>query len=162
MNSEDLVEIEHIRQLKARYFRLMDQKRWNEWGDVFTEDVSIDTPIDTPGEGPVVGRDNMVAYLAPILEGVITCHHGHMSEITLTGPDTAEAVWSMEDHLDWPPESGMGKMWGTGWYEERYRKCDDGRWRIASLVLHRIRIEVDGNRVYPPAGMNPYPIGTPG
>ena len=32
MNSEDLVEIEHIRQLKARYFRLMDQKRWNEWG----------------------------------------------------------------------------------------------------------------------------------
>jgi len=25
---------------KARYFRLMDQKRWDEWREVFTEDVT--------------------------------------------------------------------------------------------------------------------------
>jgi len=30
MTPEDLVEIEQIRQLKARYFRLMDQKKWDE------------------------------------------------------------------------------------------------------------------------------------
>ena len=151
MNSNDIIDIEAIRQLKARYFRLMDQKRWSEWVDVFTEDVRIDTPIDTPGQDPIVGRENFVSFLAPILEGVITTHHGHMPEITITGPDTATGVWSMEDHLDWSPQSGMGKVWGTGWYEEQYRRGMDGQWRIASLVLRRIRIEANGTRVYPPA-----------
>ena len=151
MSGVDITDIESIRQLKARYFRLMDQKRWSEWLDVFTEDVVIDTPIDTPGQDPIVGRENFVAFLAPILEGVITCHHGHMPEITITGPDTAEGVWSMEDRLDWPPESGGAMVLGTGWYEERYRRGTDGKWRIASLTLRRIRIEANGVRVYPPA-----------
>ena len=31
MTPEDLVEIELIKQLKARYYMLMDQKRWSEW-----------------------------------------------------------------------------------------------------------------------------------
>ena len=43
MTPQDLVEIERIKQLKARYFLLMDQKRWDEWVDVFCEDVVIDT-----------------------------------------------------------------------------------------------------------------------
>src|SRR5262245_37696101 len=34
----ELVEIEEIKQLKARYFRLMDEKRWDEWAEVFAED----------------------------------------------------------------------------------------------------------------------------
>jgi len=34
----EIVEIEAIKQLKARYFRLMDEKRWDEWAEVFTED----------------------------------------------------------------------------------------------------------------------------
>ncbi|NOT53085.1 MAG: SnoaL-like domain-containing protein, partial [Deltaproteobacteria bacterium] len=33
-------EVEQIQQLKARYFRLMDQKRWDEWRELFTEDVT--------------------------------------------------------------------------------------------------------------------------
>lgn len=33
---EQMADIEAIRQLKARYFRLMDQKRWDELRDVFT------------------------------------------------------------------------------------------------------------------------------
>ena len=37
MTPEDLVEIEAIKQLKARYFRSMDEKRWDDWGQVFTE-----------------------------------------------------------------------------------------------------------------------------
>lgn len=90
----------------------MDQKRWDDWLDVFVDDVRIDAPIDTPGQEPVVGRENFVAFLAPILDGVITCHHGHTSEITITGPDTAEGVWAMEDRLDWPPEKGGAR---TSW-----------------------------------------------
>ena len=151
MTPTHLSDIEEIRQLKARYFRLMDQKRWTEWLDVFVDDVRIDTPIDTPGQDPIVGRDNFVAFLAPILDGVITCHHGHTSEIRITGPDTAEGLWAMEDRLDWPPNKGGAYIVGTGWYEELYRRGADGRWRIASLTLHRIRIDADGTRVHPPA-----------
>jgi SnoaL-like domain len=150
MDAMEITDIEAIRVLKARYFRLMDQKRWSEWLDVFTEDVVIATPDDTPGQDPIVGREPFVAFLSPILEGVITCHHGHMPEITSTGADTARGVWSMEDRLDWPDDEGGALMLGTGWYEETYRREADGNWRIATLTLRRIRIEANGMRIFPP------------
>ena len=145
---EPHVDIEAIRQLKARYFRLMDQKRWDEWREVFVDDVEIRTPDDTGDPDPVVGRDAFVDGLRGLLEPVITVHHGHMAEIEVDG-DTATGTWSMEDHLFWPPESGLGHMWGTGWYEETYRRGDDGRWRIATLYLRRIRVESDGKQLFP-------------
>ena len=43
MDTNELIAIEQIRQLKARYFRSMDQKDWDLWEQVFTEDVLIDT-----------------------------------------------------------------------------------------------------------------------
>ena len=146
-NPATLADIEAIRQLKARYFRLMDQKRWDDWRDVFVENVEIRTPDDTGDANPIVGRDQFVDGLRTILAPVITIHHGHMSEIEVDG-DTASGVWSMEDHLFWPPESGLGHMWGTGWYEETYRR-DHGSWRIATLYLRRIRVESDGEQLFP-------------
>lgn len=146
--TQDLVDIESIRQLKARYFRLMDQKRWDEWREVFVEDVEIRTPDDTGDPNPIVGRDTFVDGLKPMIDDVITVHHGHMSEIAVDG-DTATGVWSMEDNLFWPPESGLGHMWGTGWYEETYRRCDDGEWRIATMHLRRIHVSSDGRRLFP-------------
>jgi hypothetical protein len=147
-NPGDMADIEAIRVLKARYFRLMDQKRWDEWADVFTEDVHIDTTDDTP-DALIDGRDAFVAFLAPILGDVVTVHHGHMPEITITGPDRAEGIWSMEDHLEWPEGAPFRRLWGQGWYEETYRRGADGRWRIATLRLRRQRVEVDGHRVFP-------------
>jgi hypothetical protein len=147
-NLDTLADIEAIRQLKARYFRLMDQKRWDDWRDVFVVDVEIRTPDDTGDPNPVVGRDAFIDGLRVMLDPVITIHHGHMSEIEIDG-DRASGVWSMEDHLFWPPESGLGHMWGTGWYEETYRRGDDGSWRIATMYLRRIRVESDGNQLFP-------------
>ena len=147
MQPEDLVEIERIRQLKARYFRLMDSKQWEAWKDVFCEGVVI----DTPGAPPIEGRDAFVHFLRPILQNVTTAHHGHMSEITLTSPATATGIWSMEDMLWWPPDQGGRRLWGLGWYFEEYRKEVDGEWRIARLELRRIRVEIDGEQTFPPA-----------
>ena len=147
----DLISIEAIRQLKARYFRLMDQKRWDDWPDVFVEDVEIRTPDDTGDPESIVGRDEFIGGLVELLSGVITTHHGHMSEIAVDG-DTATGVWSMEDHLFWPPETGLGHMWGTGWYEETYRRDQDGTWRIATMYLRRLRIEADGKQIFPREG----------
>ena len=148
MTPEDLVEIERIRQLKARYFQLMDQKRWDEWSMVFCEDVTIDTTQE--GSPLINGRKEFLDYLLPILEGVQTVHHGHMSQIEITSSTTATATWSMEDMLWWPPERGGQKLWGMGWYFEEYRKEADGEWRILDLKLRRIRVEVNGKQQFPP------------
>lgn len=142
MTPNDLVEIERIKQLKARYFQLMDQKRWDEWAEVFCEDVVIDTTEE--GAPLIHGRQAFREYLPPILEHVKTCHHGHSPIIRLTGPDAAEGSWAMEDMLWWPKGSPFEHLWGLGWYEEQYRREADGEWRIAHLVLRRIRVQVDG------------------
>ena len=145
MTPEDLVEIEQIRQLKARYFHLMDQKRWDEWEQVFCEDARIDTTQE--GSPLLESRKAFREFLPPLLEGVKTVHHGHLSEIEITGPDTAAGTWSMEDHLWWPDGR---HLWGTGFYFEKYRKGPDGTWRIQELELRRIRTEVDGKQTFPP------------
>jgi ketosteroid isomerase-like protein len=147
MRCEELVEIERIRQLKARYFRLLDLKDWDAWRDVFCADVVIDTTQD--GAPRIEGRDAFITFLKTVLAGVITVHQGHMAEIALAGPDTATGVWAMEDELWWPPDRGGLHLHGRGWYHERYRKEADGAWRIAHLELRRIRVEVNGKQTFP-------------
>jgi hypothetical protein len=58
----------------------------------------------------------------------------------------------MEDNLWFPEGSDRRHLWGTGWYFEKYRKDPDGEWRILELKLRRIRVEVDGIEIFPPAG----------
>ena len=111
MDVDQLGAIEAIRQLKARYFRLMDEKRWDEWADVFTDDAVIVTTDDAPGMEPIIGGAAFVAFLSPILEGVITCHHGHMPEIELLSHDRARGIWAMFDRVDHP---ARGRQGGAG------------------------------------------------
>jgi ketosteroid isomerase-like protein len=146
MKPDDLVEIERIRQLKARYFRGLDAKQWDAWRDVFCADVVVDVQ-DTP---VIEGRDAFIAFLRPVLAGVVTVHHGHTSEIEIMAPSAAKGTWAMEDLLWWPASQGGRQLRGQGWYFEEYRKEADGAWRIAKLVLRRIRVEIDGKQIFPP------------
>jgi uncharacterized protein (TIGR02246 family) len=128
-------DIEAIKQLKARYFRMMDTKDWDGMRDVFADDVLIDT---TEAGGRVVtGADEFMAGLREILKDVLTVHHGHMPEIELTSATTATGVWSMEDMLRWPNGS---ELHGFGHYHETYEKAD-GRWRIKTMTLTRLRMD---------------------
>ena len=38
---QELLDIEAIKQLKARYFRLLDAKDWEAFVEIFTEDVEL-------------------------------------------------------------------------------------------------------------------------
>ena len=40
LSLDQMNELEAIRQLKSRYFRLMDTQQWEPWADCFTADVS--------------------------------------------------------------------------------------------------------------------------
>ena len=136
--ADALHAIEQIKQLKARYFRLLDTKRWDEWGDVFTPGCVMEVP-----EADMVsqGRDEIVRGVSGALEGVRSVHHGHMPEIELTGPDTAQGIWAMFDYLEWPASDGnTSGIKGYGHYYEEYAR-DGGQWRISRLRLERIRID---------------------
>ena len=57
----DLAAIEEIRQLKYRYFRTLDLKQWDEFGDCLAEDVvarygtqAMDKPLHFDNRADVV------------------------------------------------------------------------------------------------------------
>jgi hypothetical protein len=132
MTPEDLVEIELIKQLKARYFRLMDQKRWDEFADLFTEDCEQSWQ-DAPGQPAAggSGRDNVVSFIRDSLSGMRSTHHGHMPEIELTSPTSAVGIWALYDHCT---ADGEIIFDGAGYYRDQYEKRD-GRWLIRSTRL---------------------------
>jgi hypothetical protein len=128
-------DIEAIKQLKARYFRLMDMKDWDDMREVFADDVYIDT---TDSGGRVVeGADDFMAGLRDLLADVVTVHHGHMPEIELTSATTATGIWALQDLLRWPDGR---ELHGYGHYHEEYEKSD-GRWRIKKMTLTRLRTD---------------------
>ena len=134
-----LLALEELKQLKARYFRCIDTKQWDEWGDVFT----LDAELSVPDAGmSASGRDEIVASVSALLEGTRTVHHGHMPELELTGPDTARGVWAMFDYVEWPTreDGSRNGLHGYGHYHEEYRR-EDGTWRIARSRLERLRTD---------------------
>ena len=72
--------------------------------------------------------------------GIVSAHHGHNSDITVTSDTTAEAIWSMTDHLYMPPGAPFAKMTGYGFYHETYEKVGGG-WKIKTLRISRTRVE---------------------
>jgi len=131
-----LDDVEAIKQVKARYFRLMDTKDWDGLAGVFTDDVEID--ITSEGAGVVRGVADYMPFIASVLGDVTTVHHGHMPEIELTSATTATGVWAMEDMLRWPDGR---EMHGYGHYHETYEKVG-GAWRIKSSKLTRLRTDL--------------------
>ncbi|GGT41308.1 hypothetical protein GCM10010254_71370 [Streptomyces chromofuscus] len=131
-----LEAIESIKQLKARYFRFVDEKKHDELAALFTPDAKIETDGITwksPQEFASTIRD--LTGAAP------SAHSGAMPEIEITGPDTATGIWSMEDLLTFPagPDAPPGHH-GYGQYHETYRKVH-GKWLIDSVLLTRFRMD---------------------
>jgi hypothetical protein len=145
---EDLADIEAIKQLKARYFRCLDQKRWQEWGEVFTPDAHLDSSGDAP-HAVATGREAIVAMVSSGVGQAVTVHHGHMPEIEILSSDRARGVWAMEDYLEFPGDPPALTVHGRGHYFEEYARGADGEWRIRSLRLVRLWLAHDGRRVVP-------------
>jgi hypothetical protein len=130
-----LIDIEEIKQLKARYFRGLDLKDWTLLRDIFTEDAHVEA------DGfPFDGVDVFITAMKDFLDGVRTVHHGFMPEITVTGSDDATGIWAMRDYLLYPGDGPPVGFIGYGHYHERYVR-QDGSWRIRRLVLTRIGID---------------------
>jgi len=139
--TEQLLTIEAIKRLKARYFRFVDTKDWEGFASLFTEDVVFDISsghfncvLHSPGE--------IIEIVSPAMKDCISVHHGHCPEITITSDTTAEGIWAMEDKLLWAEgaDSPVRTMHGYGHYHETYRKIE-GEWRIETMRLTRLRLD---------------------
>jgi uncharacterized protein (TIGR02246 family) len=134
-----LLDIEAIKRLKARYFRTLDHRDWDGFGSVFATDAVLEVPEADMVEN---GRAAIVASVSTALTGARTVHHGHMPEIELTGPDRARGTWAMQDYVEWPSGEAGERVGLTGYghYLEEYVR-QDGEWQIARSRLIRLRVD---------------------
>jgi uncharacterized protein (TIGR02246 family) len=128
-------DIEAIKQLKARYCRLMDTKDWDCYRQVFTDDVTMDT--SDAGGNVITGADEFMEFLLGAIGDVVTVHQCHTPEVEITSPASATGIWAMEDMLRYPDGT---ELHGYGHYYESYEK-QDGEWRIKSSKLTRLRAD---------------------
>ena len=136
-----LVAIEEIRRLKAAYFRCVDYHHWDEFRELFTEDLVVDFAETTSHP---TNRDEFVASVRRHFErSTYSVHHGHEPEIVVHDDDHATGIWPMFDVVVMPEGSGYESHTGYGRYNEEYRR-NGGRWRIARSQLTRVhRVVID-------------------
>ena len=131
-----LVQIEAIKQLKARYCRYLDTKRWDDWRRLFTDDFVSDT---SPSGGKLItGADEFVSYVRGMLGDNPTVHQVHAPEIELTTATSATGIWALQDVVRLRPGINLE---GYGHYHETYEKTDAG-WLIKTSTLTRLREDV--------------------
>ena len=126
----DLAALEEIRRVKYRYLRCVDLKLWDEIADVFTADATVDYGTRALGKPiKLSGRDEIVAFLRDSLgPGIITVHFASQPEIDVDG-DEASGTWSFEDTVIATGYRILIK--GAAFYQDRYARGEDGRWRIS-------------------------------
>ena len=137
---QKLVEIEAIKQLKARYQRAVDTKDWDLMASVLAPDAKS---IYSDGKYAFEGRDAIVDFLSKSLgnTAIVSMHHAHTPEIDVTSETTASGKWYLEDFVvtalpsDGAPDGTV--LHGTGIYFDDYVKID-GEWFIQQTGYERI------------------------
>lgn len=149
---DQLLAIEQIKQLKARYFRCMDTKDWVGLRAVFCDDAMFDAraslSLDGIGEGAAAESNDWVYHGGDVIADFIreavspsrTVHHGHCHEVEILSDTQARGVIAMEDKI-WDLASGAPVLHGCGHYHETYRREGDG-WRILTSRISRLYIKL--------------------
>jgi SnoaL-like domain len=127
-------DVDDIKQVKYRYLRALDTKKWDEFADTLTEDVVGDYGSSVGEEHNFSDRASLVEYMRSSLPAnVITEHRVTHPEITVDG-DEATATWYLQDRVMVPDFDFM--LIGAAFYHDRYRRTADG-WRISATGYER-------------------------
>jgi hypothetical protein len=134
---EPLRDIEEIRQVKHRFLRCIDLKLWDELGDTLTEGSILGTGMSAFGKPEeITGRPDIVAFLrARLGPGVLTGHTAGQPEIAVDG-DTATGIWFHRETVLATKHRIVTTS--AGFWEDRYERGGDARWRIARASSARI------------------------
>ena len=124
-----LEDINAIKELKARYFRACDRKQPDTMRDCFVEKGAL---IEADGFPPFNDREGWVALFTELAvknPNVMDMHHGQNPQITLTGPDTATALWDLNFCQVNVKERTIVNL--AGEYRDEYVR-HNGRWWISA------------------------------
>jgi len=126
-------DIEAIKKLKAKYFRCVDKKLWEEMETVLTEDAVADYGM---GIELLQGRKEIIEFLKKNLgrDSMISVHQGHNPEIEITSDTTARGVWVLNDRLI---IQTIATLNGWRYYEDEYVKVN-GEWKKKSTKIANI------------------------
>jgi ketosteroid isomerase-like protein len=139
---------DEIRSLIHGYCFHFDLNEPEHVAALFTADATIDYGPEHP---PIVGRETIAPTIAVGLRERFRATSHHVSNIEITvGEDDASSVsylYAWHEYVD----GSESELWGR--YLHRFRR-EDGRWRIAELVLqaagsrdfHRSRMHPIGRR----------------
>ena len=141
--------IESIRNAKAQYFRGVDTRNTALVQAVLADDCVLDfrgSFTDPQSANDFLPAMNVVVRGAATWSsegfasmGIVSVHHGHHCEITITSDTSASGIWSMTDRLFFTDTHTA--LTGYGYYYETYTKEADGAWKIKTLRLERLRVE---------------------
>jgi hypothetical protein len=134
MTLDELADIEAIKQVKYRYLRALDTKRWDDFADTLAEDVIGDYGSSVGEEHHFTNRVDLVNYMRKSLgPAVITEHRVTHPEITVSG-DEASGGWYLQDRVIVADVNFM--LIGAAFYRDRYRRTEDG-WKISATGYDR-------------------------
>jgi hypothetical protein len=141
-----LLDIEAIKQLKHRYFRLMDAKDWTALAAMFTDDAEIfygrgerqllPPDVRRTEDGRFWStRDELFAWMSEGMRDYVTVHRAFMPEITVEAEE-AHGIWSMDDHTRLAADAHAPWYRAHAIYEDDYVRTPGG-WRIARSTYSR-------------------------
>lgn len=123
-----LEDIEAIKELKARYWRTLDQRKWDELRDTMLPNVVLDMEGIPVCEGPEPFL--AICMQAASVPGQFNAHHGHNARIWLTGKDSAEGTWDC--WFQGIDATNRTVLTLTNHYADQYVR-QGGRWWIKRL-----------------------------
>lgn len=124
-----LEDLEEIKKLHQKYMDLMDNLRYKEVLDLYTEDASV----EVRNSGVLKGKEGLTDIYINKLGRRTARSEGHFviePDITVDG-DTARGTWLVYMLFSIPSVE-----WVQGRNEAEYRKVD-GKWKIKSMKFTR-------------------------
>lgn len=126
--SEWLYDHYALQRLKYRYCYCIDEKRVEEFVELFTDDAVVDFAT----REPYAGRAEIRRFIEEhVTESAYTAHLATNPLLTVD-TDTATGKWDYLVFLSSEDECEMGQ----GVYHETYRRIDDA-WKFTSIETER-------------------------
>ena len=147
-----LAAIEEIKQLKARYWRGVDNGDAALVRSILAEDCVLDymgcctDPVSGVDHMPAMnmvlkGRDNWPDGPAPVGPRIVTVHQGNDPDIIVESESAASGICCFTDRFFLPPGGPFERLTGWGRYHETYENKGDG-WKLKTTRIERLRVEV--------------------
>lgn len=126
MSIQEISDRMEVQQLLVRYCHAVDQRDWDAYRSVYTEDAVIDDVTAGPGNSV----EQMVEFLSNALERVVLIQHAISTSLIEIDGNTATARTICHCPVVLDRGNGQHQMFFQGlWYVDELIRTSEG-WRI--------------------------------